>query len=118
MAGAREFVREVELIEAPLPPPPWPGWLRLPPNIWGFWARFWWWFFDHHEGGESRRDAEARADRVAAMLEAKAAEGKEVVVLAHGFFNFMIGRALKKRGWRMVESEGWKYWSIRRFERR
>lgn len=117
LAGAREFAREAELIEAPLPPPPWPGWLRLPPNIWGFWARFWWWFFDHHEGGESRRDAEARADRVAAMLEAKAAEGKEVVVLAHGFFNFMIGRALKKRGWRMVESEGWKYWSIRRFER-
>jgi hypothetical protein len=40
-----------------------------------------------------------------------------VVVLAHGFFNYMIGRSLKKLGWRLVESEGYRYWSMRRFER-
>jgi hypothetical protein len=50
------------------------------------------------------------------MLEALAAEGDEVVVLAHGFFNFMIGRALRRRGWRLAHSEGWRYWSTRRFE--
>ena len=39
------------------------------------------------------------------------------MVLAHGFFNFMIGRALRRRGWRLVSSQGYKYWSTRRFER-
>ena len=39
------------------------------------------------------------------------------MVLAHGFFNLLIGRALRKRGWRMTLREGYKYWSTRRFER-
>ena len=39
------------------------------------------------------------------------------MVLAHGFFNYMIGRALKRRGWKLTASEGYKYWSTRRFER-
>ena len=111
---------EVELrilIEAPLPPPHWPSWLRISPKLWGFFARFWWWFFNHHEGQETRRQAEVRADKAAAMLEELAASGQDVVVTAHGFFNFMIGRALKARGWRMASSQGYKYWSIRRFER-
>ena len=46
-----------------------------------------------------------------------APHGEDVVVLAHGFFNYMIGRSLKKLGWKLVESEGYKYWSMRRFER-
>lgn len=118
LAGGREFSREATLIEAPLPPPNWPAWVRLSPSIWGFVARVWWWFFNHHEGQETRIQAEARADQAAAMLEALADKGEDVVVLAHGFFNFMIGRSLKRRGWRLEHSEGWKYWSMRRFVRR
>jgi hypothetical protein len=117
LAQGRAFAREALLVEAPLPPPDWPGWIRLPPAIWGVIARFWWWFFNHHEGQETRGEAEARADEAAVMLERLAAQGEDVVVLAHGFFNFMIGRALKRRGWRLAHSEGWKYWSMRRFER-
>ncbi|MFN3582378.1 histidine phosphatase family protein [Phenylobacterium sp.] len=117
LAGEREFAHEEMLIEAPLPPPNLPAWIRLSPSIWGFLARLWWWFFDHHEGQETRRQAEARADRAAAMLIELAAGGENVVVLAHGFFNFMIGRSLRKLGWKLVESEGYKYWSMRRFER-
>lgn len=117
LAGDREFTRHDMLIEAPLPPPKWPSWVRMSPKMWGFWARIWWWFFDHHEGQETRREAEKRADEAAAMLTDLAARGEDVVVLAHGFFNFMIGRALKRRGWRLAWSEGYKYWSMRRFER-
>jgi broad specificity phosphatase PhoE len=118
VAGAgRAFVQEAMLIEAPLPPPPFPPWVRLSPRLWGFFSRFWWWFFNHHAGEESRGEAEARADRAAAKLEGLAGEGQEVVVLAHGFFNVLIGRALRKRGWRMTLREGYKYWSTRRFER-
>ncbi len=117
LAGDREFVREGILIEAPLPPPNLPGWFKLSPSVWGFWARFSWWFFNHHEGQETRRQAEVRADQAAAMLIDLASGDENVVVLAHGFFNFMIGRSLRRLGWKMVRSEGYKYWSMRRFER-
>jgi broad specificity phosphatase PhoE len=117
LAGERAFDRHEMLIEAPLPPPRLPGWLKMSPRIWGFLARFWWWFFNHHEGQERRSEAEARADKAAAMLVGFAASGETVVVLAHGFFNHLIGRSLKKLGWRLAESEGYKYWSMRRFER-
>jgi broad specificity phosphatase PhoE len=118
LAGSREFASHDLLIEAPLPPPNWPDWLKLSPRLWGFFARFWWWFFNHHEGQETRAAAERRADEAAEMLVGLAARGEDVVVLAHGFFNYMIGRALKRRGWRLTHSEGYKYWSTRRFERR
>lgn len=117
LAEGRDFSREAVLVEAPLPPPNWPAWVRLKPSVWGFIARFWWWFFNHHEGQETRREAEGRAHLAAEMLERHAAEGRDVVVLAHGFFNFMIGRALKRRGWRLAHSQGYKYWSMRRFVR-
>ena len=117
LAPGREFARHDLLIEAPLPPPPWPSWIRLSPRIWGFLARFWWWFFNHHEGQETRRQAERRAEEAATLVAEVAESGRDVVVLAHGFFNFMVGRALRRRGWRMTRSEGYKYWSTRRFER-
>jgi broad specificity phosphatase PhoE len=113
----KPFTHDEVLIEAPLPPPNWPAWLKLSPRIWGFMARFHWWFFNHHQGEESRRQAEARADQAAAKLEAVADSGQNVVVLAHGFFNILIDRALRKRGWRRTFREGTKYWSTRRFER-
>ena len=110
-------LQEPLLIEAPLPPPNWPAWVRMSPKLWGFFSRFLWWFFNHHHGEENRAQAEARADEAAGKLVALAAQGQEVVVLAHGFFNVLIGRALVKRGWRMTLREGYKYWSTRRFER-
>jgi broad specificity phosphatase PhoE len=113
----RPFTPDEVLIEAPLPPPNWPSWIRLSPRIWGFLARFHWWFFNHHQGEESRAQAEARADLAAASLVAIAESGQNVVVLAHGFFNLLIDRALRKRGWRRTFREGYKYWSTRRFER-
>lgn len=117
LVKGRVFARDARLVEAPLPPPNFPAWIRLSPRLWGFFARVWWWFFDHHEGQETRSAAERRADEVAAMLVEMAACGDDVVVLAHGFFNFMIGRSLKKLGWRLTLSQGYKYWSTRRFER-
>ncbi|HEY9216869.1 MAG TPA: histidine phosphatase family protein [Phenylobacterium sp.] len=117
LAGERKFVQHDLLVEAPLPPPAFPTWVRMSPKLWGFFARVWWWFFNHHEGQETRVEAVRRADEAADMLIQLAAKGEDVVVLAHGFFNYMIGRALKRRGWRLAQSQGYKYWSMRRFER-
>lgn len=115
LAQGRAFARDAIFIEAPLPPPNLPGFVKLTPSLWGFLARVWWWFFNHHEGQETRHEAEARADAAAERLIEAASRGEDVVVLAHGFFNFMMGRALKRRGWRVDHNEGFKYWSMRRF---
>jgi hypothetical protein len=38
-------------------------------------------------------------------------------LVAHGFFNLMVGLELKRLGWRRMEDRGFKYWATRRFER-
>jgi broad specificity phosphatase PhoE len=113
----KHFVRDSVLIEAPLPPPPLPAFIRLNPKTWGFISRFVWWYFGHHAGQESRSQAEVRARGVAGRLIAEALAGRSVLVLAHGFFNTMIGIELKKLGWRSVEGRGYRYWSTRLFRR-
>ncbi len=116
LAPGRACSREPSLIEAPLPPPALPRFVRLSPRVWGFLARLWWWFFDHHLGEERRVTAEARAEQEAKRLISLAEGGREVLVVAHGFFNSMIGRALKRNGWRCVDDQGYRYWCARRFE--
>jgi broad specificity phosphatase PhoE len=117
-AEGRDIEVDAQFIEAPLPPPNWPNWLRLAPRSWGFISRFWWWWFNHHDGQETRAAAQVRADAAADRLIGLASTGRDVVLIAHGFFNTMVGQALKKRGWSLVENEGFKYWSSRRFARR
>jgi broad specificity phosphatase PhoE len=118
VCGQRVFDVDERLIEAPLPPPNWPDWLRLPPRYWGVIARTWWWFFDHHMGQETRAQADLRADQAADRLIELAGSNGDVLVVAHGFFNAMIGRALRRRGWKLVEDQGYRYWSTKRFEQR
>ena len=117
VVGDRAFTSEETFIEAPLPPPPWPLWIRMSPKRLGFFARFWWWFFDHHGGQETRAQAEARAGQAADRLVALVDQGQDVLVLAHGFFNWMIADALKARGLTKLVDEGHAYWSIKRFSR-
>ena len=117
LTHGRDFAQDPIFVEAPLPPPSLPGWIRLSPIVWGFLARSRWWFFNRHDGGESRVEAQTRADEAARQLAALAAGGHDVLVVAHGFFNLMIGRALKRQGWRCIENQGHRYWSARRFER-
>ena len=115
--GDRPFTSDPLFVEAPLPPPAWPAWIRLPPIVWGFISRSTWWFLDLHRDQESRRQAEARAEAAADRLIELASGDHDVLVLAHGFFNTMIARVLRWRGWRCTEDGGWRYWSIRRFEK-
>lgn len=117
VVGDRAFATDPTFIEAPLPPPPWPLWIRMSPKRLGFFARFWWWFFDHHGGQETRKEAEARAGQAADLLIEFATSGQDVLVLAHGFFNWMIADALKARGWAKIVDQGHAYWSIKRFRR-
>lgn len=117
VAGDRDVEAHPDLIEAPLPPPHWPGWIRFRPRIWGVVSRFWWWWFNHHDGQETRKQAQARANLVAEWLIDRAGSGENVLVIAHGFFNTMVRLALQRRGWKLVENQGFKYWSFSRLER-
>jgi broad specificity phosphatase PhoE len=117
ICDGRAFAVDDLFVEAPLPPPPWPAWIRMSPKELGFFARFWWWFFDHHAGQETRAQAEARAEQAAVVLIERSAGGHDVVLVAHGFFNWMVARALEKKGLRRVVDEGHGYWSVKRLAR-
>jgi broad specificity phosphatase PhoE len=118
VVGDRAIAIDPLFIESPLPAPPFPGWVKFSPKIWGFMSRFCWWFFNNHEAGqECRKEAEARADHAADLLEGLAADGQEVLVMAHGFFNTLVARALRQRGWKLTEDQGYKYWTMKRLER-
>ena len=42
VARDREVLVDALFIEAPLPPPHFPSWFKLPPKYWGVVARIWW----------------------------------------------------------------------------
>ena len=113
----RAYARNALFVEAPLPAPRTPGFLRLGPKAWGVLTRLLW-YLGHSAGQESRREAWARARAAADRLIGEAERGRDVLVVAHGFFNGMVGVELTRRGWRCVRDRGFKYWSARRFERR
>ena len=117
VVGERSFTSDVIFIEAPLPPPPLPDAFKVSPRSWGVIARAAWWL-GYGEGGETRAQAEIRADQAADRLIAAVAEGGEVLLLAQGYFNPLIGIALQRRGWKLTQDQGFRYWSVRRFEPR
>lgn len=98
--------------EAPLPPPRL-GWLKLLPRNWNVVSRVVW-IGGHSLGGETIRQARARARLAAKQLHEQATEGK-VFLTAHGWFNRMLRRELKKLGWRCARDGGDSYWSWRTY---
>jgi broad specificity phosphatase PhoE len=118
VVGDKPVTQDVRFIEAPLPPPPWPAFIRMSPRLWGFFSRVSWWWLGHHGGQETRAQATGRAREAAKMISDEADQGRCVLVFAHGFFNAMLGMELNRLGWRKVWGRGYKYWSTRRFERR
>ena len=106
--------REMELFnEAPLPPPRL-DWLKMLPKRWNVLARIVW-LFGHSLDGESVSEARARARQAALVLQEEAQNGK-VFLAAHGWFNRMIRKELKKLGWHCKRDGGDKYWSWRHYE--
>lgn len=116
IAGGREFEVSANYIEAPLPPPRWPKFVVFSPRVWGFLTRFWWWWFNHHEDQESKAQATIRAEAAADHLIDLAKDG-DVILVAHGFFNAMVGVALRRRGFHLTLNQGFRYWRMRRYER-
>ena len=117
LAEGRDLTHEAIFIEAPLPPPAWPDAIKLSPRTWGVISRISWWI-GHHGKEESRKEAQKRSVEAARLLHEMACRGDDVLVVAHGFFNSMIGRELRRLGWHRTKGRGWRYWSTRYFERK
>ena len=101
--------------EAPLPPPRFKT-RRYLPKTWNILARTAW-LRGHKLDGESVHEARERAKQAAQVLHEKA-DGQSVYLAAHGWFNRMLRRPLRKLGWVCVYDGGDKYWSYRVYEYR
>jgi broad specificity phosphatase PhoE len=79
--------------------------------IWAVMARIMW-HAGYHPEIEDYRRAKARASKAAEILLARAHANDGVAVLvAHGYFNAMIGRVLKKRGFMRTGSHRVRFWN-------
>ena len=84
--------------------------VKMKPPAWAVIARLAW--HAGHDGGiEDFRDAKDRAAKAVDMLSAEAQDCGIAVLVAHGYFNAIVGRALSKRGWRKFGRHRAKFWN-------
>lgn len=120
--SARSLLPEAEIIadplfaEAPLAAPRIPL-LRMKVPVWAVMARILW-HAGYHPEIENYRSAKLRAAQAADILLARARENNGIAVLvAHGYFNAMIGRVLRRRGFARTGSHRVRFWNAVIYER-
>lgn len=113
--SARKLAPHANLIvdplfaEAPLASPRIPL-LRMTVVKWAVMARLFW-HAGHAPGIENYPRARQRAKDAADILIAKVMDGGAAALVAHGYFNAMIGRQLRQRGWSRTGSHRARYWN-------
>ncbi|MBN9555008.1 MAG: histidine phosphatase family protein [Alphaproteobacteria bacterium] len=95
--------------EAPLASPRIPL-LKMRVPKWAVVARLLW-HAGYHPEIEDYPTARDRACRAADILVDKVREGGAAVLVAHGYFNAMIGRQLRRRGFARTGSHRVRYWN-------
>jgi hypothetical protein len=75
------------------------------------------WHAGFAPGIESSFAASLRAAKAADLLMAEAAKSGTAALVAHGYFNFLIGRVLKRRGFVKRGSHRARYWNSVIYER-
>ena len=102
--------------EAPLASPPVP-FLRMEVPKWAVMSRILW-HAGFHPEIENPRQASKRAARAADILIAQAHQAGTAALVAHGYFNWMIGRQLRKRGFDRTGTHQARYWNTVVYEDR
>ncbi len=95
--------------EAPLASPRIPL-LKMRVPKWAVVARLLW-HAGYHPEIENYREARHRAARAADILIDKIRDGGSAVLVAHGYFNAMIGRQLRQRGFVRTGAHRVRYWN-------
>ena len=92
--------------------------VRMKPAAWAIVARMAW-HVGHHGGIEDFGDTKGRAEKAVDMLTEVARADGIAVLVAHGYFNAIVGRTLSKSGWRrMSGSHRAAFWNAVVYERR
>jgi broad specificity phosphatase PhoE len=109
LAPRAELIADPLFAEAPLASPRIPL-LKMRVPSWAVVSRILW-HAGYHPQIENYRKAKQRARQAADVLIAKARGEGTAVLVAHGYFNAMIGRQLRKRGFLRTGSHRVRYWN-------
>jgi hypothetical protein len=75
------------------------------------------WYAGYHPEIENYRRAKHRAAAAAAILIARATTDGAAALVAHGYFNYLIGGVLRHRGFAKTGSHRAQYWNAVVYER-
>ena len=109
LASHAELIADPLFAEAPLAAPRLPL-LRMRVPKWAVVSRILW-HAGFHPGIETARGAAGRAAQAADILIARARQTGVTALVAHGYFNWMIGRQLVRRGFKRTGSHQARYWN-------
>ena len=109
LAPHAELVADPLFAEAPLACPRIPL-LKMRVPKWAVVARLLW-HAGYHPEIENYRKAKHRAGQAADILIAKVRDGGAAALVAHGYFNAMIGRQLRQRGFVAHRRHRVRYWN-------
>ena len=109
LAPHAELKADPLFAEAPLASPRIPL-IRMRVPKWAVMARLLW-HAGYHPEIENYRRAKHRASEAADILMKRAGKEGQTALVAHGYFNAMIGRELRRRGFRKSGSHRVKYWN-------
>lgn len=116
LAPGAELIADPLFGEAPLASPPIPL-LRMKVPKWAVVSRILW-HAGFHPRIENYRRAKHRASQAADILMARARSEGAAALVAHGYFNFIIGRELRRRGFRKSGSHRARFWNAVIYDRR
>lgn len=109
LAPHAELVIDPLFVEAPLAAPKIPL-LKMTVQKWAVVSRILW-HAGFHPGIENYARSAKRARDAANILMTRARKDGAAALVAHGYFNFLIGRELKRRAWRATGAHRAKYWN-------
>lgn len=109
LAPKAELIADPLFVEAPLAAPRIPV-LKMRVPKWAVVARVFW-HAGYHPEIENYRRAKHRASEAADILVARAHADGTAALVAHGYFNFLIGRELRRRGYTKSGSHRARFWN-------
>jgi broad specificity phosphatase PhoE len=109
LAPNAELIADPLFVEAPLASPRIPL-VRMSVPKWAVMSRILW-HAGYHPEIENYRRAKQRAARASDILTARAVEDGTTALVAHGYFNAIIGRELRRRGFRKTGSHRVQFWN-------
>ncbi|ENQ3104840.1 hypothetical protein SAMN04488168_10286 [Bacillus sp. 491mf] len=94
------FIQNALFREAAVPSSlPVPNWIKCKPEVWLFLGRAFW-TVGYSKDVESYIEVQRRAKQAADMLVGYANVYQRISLIGHSYFNTMIGKELRTRGWR------------------